>query len=82
MGKVDDAAVVVVFFDDIKFKLGVDNNPLPLAVKAAERGATAMASSADRRPMCIIMSSISQVSFLLLLVRREYCMELDVMKDR
>lgn len=64
MGKVD----VVVVFDDIKFKLGVDNNnPLPLAVKAEERGAAAMASSADRRPICIILSIAR--SFQLLLVQ-------------
>lgn len=67
-GKAD----VVVVLDDIKFKLGVDNNPLPLAVKAEEKGAVAMASSADRRPICIIMS-IAQSSFccyLYVLVQR------------
>jgi len=53
MDKVLDGVVV---FDVIKFKLGVDNNPLPLTVKAEERGAAAMASSDDRRPTCIIMS--------------------------
>jgi len=42
-----DVAAVV---DDNKF-----NNPLPLAVKADENGAAAMASSAERRPMYIIM---------------------------
>ncbi len=61
MGNVDDVGV----FDDIKFKLGVDNNPLPLAVKAEDRGAAAMASTADRRPICIIFT----VSLLLLLIQ-------------
>ena len=42
-----DVAAVV---DDNKF-----NNPLPLAVKADENGAATMASSAERRPMYIIM---------------------------
>ena len=42
--------------EDNAFKLGVDN-PLPLAVKADERGADVMASisSVQRRPICIIV---------------------------
>jgi len=46
--------------DDNAFKkLGV-NNPLHLAVKADEEGAAVMASSsAERRPICIIISRFS-----------------------
>ena len=47
--------------DDIEFTLGVDNNPLPLAVKAEEKGAAAMASSADRRPSIRMLLVISRV---------------------
>ena len=51
-GRVDVIVVVV----DNAFKLGADNNPLPLAVKADDKGIAAMANKAERRrPICTIL---------------------------
>lgn len=51
MGDRFDAAVI----DDNEFRLGDDINPLPLAVNADEKGAAAMATSADRLPIYIMV---------------------------